>query len=223
MAKILVVDDDAEFAKTVSKWLELERHDVVAVHEPNDALEKLRLFQFDLLLVDWNMPQMTGIELCRRYRALGGPAKIMMLTCMDRSENKVSGLEAGADDYLSKPFDMNEMLARVRALLRRPNSYQPEVLKVGNITVNTTSHVVDKDGAEIHLKPQEFCVLEFFLRNPGKVFSPEMFIYQLWGAADVSNDSVYTCIKGIRQKLDDSQVIKTVHGLGYRHDPPAAG
>lgn len=225
MAKILVVDDDVEFAKSVKKWLDFDEHSVDVVHNATDALSNLRGLDYDVLLLDWNLPDMTGLELCKTYRASGGSAAVMMLTAFSAIDSKVQGLDSGADDYLTKPFETKEMLARVRSLLRRPGSYAGAVLKAGDVVLNAKSRIVTKAGVEIPLKRLEFAVLEFFMRHPNEVVSTDTLIKRVWNSpAEASTDSVYTCIKRLRQKLsetDNESVIKTVHGVGYRFDPPA--
>jgi DNA-binding response OmpR family regulator len=222
MAKILLVDDDVPFADSIKEWLEFDHHKVDAVHTPAEALRFIAAFDYDVLLLDWQLPEMTGLDLCRRYRSGNGNAFVIMLTGMSSVDNKVEGLEAGADDYLAKPFDLRELASRVRALTRRPAQYDGDVLQSGDLKLDTRSRVVTKSGGELQLKPLEYSVLEFFLKHQGQVISPEALLKRVWdSSAEASIDSVYTCINRLRKKLNDTDkeaVIKTVHGVGYRLD-----
>lgn len=224
MARILIVDDDIQFAESLKDWLGTERHSVNVAYTAADGLANLESSEYDVLLLDWNLPDSTGVELCRKYRSGGGDAAVMMLTVMGATDSKVQALDAGADDYMCKPFDFQEMLARVRALRRRSGNFSRPVLQAGGIVLDTNSHTVTVSGQEIHLQPLEFAMLEFFMRNPNKVVSQEALLRRLWSSPeDSSTDAVYTCIRKLRQKLNESDkeaVIKTVHGVGYRFAPP---
>lgn len=222
MAKILVVDDDVLFASSIKEWLEFDHHKVDMSNDPEEALQFIKSFDYDVLLLDWQLPGISGIELCRRYRAAQGSAYVIMLTGMNTVDNKVEGLEAGADDYLAKPFAVKELISRVKALLRRPPRYGGQILKAGDLHLDTNSRVVTRSGVEIHLKPLEYAVLEFFMKHPNQVIAPDALLKRVWdSSAEASTDAVYTCINRLRKKLNDSDkeaVIKTVHGVGYRFD-----
>jgi DNA-binding response OmpR family regulator len=222
MAKVLLVDDDVMFAESIREWLTFEHHKIDVVHTGADAIRFIDGFEYDVLLLDWQLPDMTGIDICKRYRSKEGTAYIIMLTGMTKVDNKVEGLESGADDYLPKPVDVKELSSRIRALMRRPSKFTGNVLNAGEIQLDTRSRVVTKSGANIQLKPLEYSVLEFFMRNPNQVIAPEMLLKRVWDSAvEASTDSVYTCINRLRKKLDPNDkeaVIKTVHGVGYRLD-----
>jgi DNA-binding response OmpR family regulator len=222
MAKILVVDDHKDFADTLKDWLEAEQHHVDAVYTSKDALGYLESFEYDILLLDWNLPEMSGVQLCKQYRASGGNAYVIMCTGMTATDSKIQGLDSGADDYIAKPFEIPELVARVRALMRRPLSYRGNVRQVGDLKIDTKSRVVTNGGAELDLKPLEFSVLEYFMQHPRQVISPETLLKRVWDSdSSASIDSVYTCINRLRKKLNDADkeaVIKTVRGYGYKLD-----
>jgi DNA-binding response OmpR family regulator len=225
MSKILIVDDDVPFATTLKEWLEFDHHKVDVAYDPEDGHAFMSAYTYDFLLLDWQLPGMTGVDMCRKYRQNNGQAYVLMLTGMSTVENKVEGLEAGADDYLAKPFDMKELAARIKALERRPARYGGDVLQAGDLTLDTSSRIVTRQGAQLQLKPLEYSVLEFFMKHPKQVVSPDALLKRVWDSStEASTDSVYTCINRLRKKLNDGDkeaVIKTVHGVGYRFDPGA--
>ena len=223
MAKILIVDDDVSFAQTVKQRLTIERHEIDIVHNPNDAFSYLAATVYDVILLDWQLPGMSGVDFLKKYRADAGLSYVIMLTVLSNTDNKVVGLSAGADDYLPKPFDMKELIARLNALLRRPVNYRGKVLSAGELSLDPRSRTVTRSGTEIRLKPLEFSVLEFFMQNPRQVIPPEPLLKHAWDSSEAkSTDSVYTCINRLRKKLNESgedAIIKTIHGVGYRFDP----
>ncbi|MBX9721061.1 MAG: response regulator transcription factor, partial [Candidatus Obscuribacterales bacterium] len=181
----------------------------------------IKAFDYDLLILDRQIPGVSGLDICKYYRTRSKNA-VLMLTGMSDVSSRVEGLNAGADDYLTKPFHMEELLARVRALLRRGADVKSDQLKSGDLTVDLRSRIVKKGGKTISLTPREYEVLEFFLKNQNEVVSPEMLLKRVWSSdADVSVQSVYACINRLRKNLDANDkeaVIKTVHGVGYRVD-----
>lgn len=219
MPKLLVADDDAVLVSNMASWLIDEGYLVDKAISAKETIEFIRAFEYDMLLLDWEFPDGAGISIVENYRKNGGLVPIIMLTGRSSLEDKERGLDAGADDYLTKPFHMKEVSARVRALLRRPPLVSTGELKAGTLVLNPVARRVTLDGAEIKLQPMEFSVLEFFMRNPGKVFSPEKIIERVWETTtDVSLHAVYTCIKRLRKKLDrpgSVSVFRTVPGSGY--------
>lgn len=226
MAKILVVEDDPLIADAVTDALRADSHLVDIASDGKMALGFLEATEFDVVLLDWQLPEMTGIEICRRHRAGGGQTPIIMLTAMNRVEDKVEGLDCGADDYLTKPFDVRELRARIKALIRRPVTYSGEVITAGAISIDTKTRTVSKNGEEVHFQPHEYLVLEYLMKHSNEVVSVETLLAKVWSTdSDVSMDAVYTCVKRIRKKIDSSRkdsIIRTVHGIGYRLVPPAA-
>jgi DNA-binding response OmpR family regulator len=222
MAKILLVEDNEDLATIVADSLIAQKHLVEMVHTGSAGQEQLRFYQFDLVVLDWDLPQMSGIEICREYRDRGGKTPILMLTGKGTTDQKEQGLDAGADDYLTKPFDVKELLARVRALLRRPVGYSGTTLKAGSIELDPVLFKVTRDGEEVRLLPKEFALLEFFMRHKGQVFNAEAVLNRVWSSeSDATSESFRTCLKRLRQKIDkdgQSSIITTVHGLGYKID-----
>ncbi len=223
MAKILVVEDDLDLCEMTVEWLGFEHHTVEAVHNGRQGYEHLQSYAYDLVILDWDLPEMAGIEICSKYRLSGGSTPIIMLTGKGAIKEKETGLDAGADDYLTKPFHMKELSARIRALLRRPQALTTNVLKAGDISLEPSTYHVTKGGIEIGLLPKEFAMLEFLMRHPGQVFSAEALLDRVWKAdSDASPDAIRTCLKRLRKKIDGADgtsVIRTVHGVGYKLEP----
>lgn len=220
MAKILVVEDDLSVASAIEEFLCAEQHTVDKVHDGQDAVERLEVFHYDVLILDWNLPRLTGIEVCKHVRAQGKSTLVIMLTGKTDIDDRLTGLDTGADDYMTKPFHASELAARVRALLRRPSKIQEDVLHRGDLEVNTKTRRVTKGGAEINLQPMEYKLLEFFMRQPDRLFSSEALLRRCWSdEADISLDAIYTCIRRLRKKLDTNDgtpsIIRTVHSVGY--------
>jgi OmpR-family two-component system manganese-sensing response regulator len=220
MAKILVVEDDADLADRVRAWLEAERHMAEVAPDGNVAMEHLGAFTYDVIILDWELPGLTGPEVCRKFRAQGGATPIIMLTGKDKVSDKEVGLDAGADDYLTKPFHVKELSARIRALMRRPSAVMGATLKIADLELDPTAHKLTKDGKDVDLLPKEFALLEFFMRHPNQLFSPEALLDRVWHSDSESTiETVYTYIKRLRAKIDTDKknsLIKTVYGLGYR-------
>ena len=219
MAKILLVDDDVSLCDVVEQALKEEQHVVETVYSGNEALDRLRLYFYDAVILDWSLPEKNGLEICKSYRARGGNTRILMLTGKTEINDKEAGLDAGADDYLTKPFSMRELAARIRALLRRPVEVGSPVVKLGFIEVDSGARKVRKDGVEIVITPKEFTLLEFLVRHPNQVFSSEALIERLWSnESDTSPDILCVYVTRLRKKLERDghpSVIRTVYGEGY--------
>ncbi|MEI9914218.1 MAG: response regulator transcription factor [Candidatus Saccharibacteria bacterium] len=166
------------------------------------------------------LPELSGIEVCRTYRSRGGTAPVLILTAKKSLLSKEIGLDSGADDYLTKPFHLRELSARIRALLRRPPTAPAIVLKVANITLDPRKLTITQDDNLIHLLPKEFALLQVLMRNVGKTMTTESLLDQLWGTdTNVSSDTLRSNIKTLRRKIDIASkpsLITTVHGVGYR-------
>jgi DNA-binding response OmpR family regulator len=221
MAKILLVEDDTDLSGRVQEWLSFEQHAVEAVFDGLEAGQRLRIYSYEVVILDWDLPKCTGIEVCKEFRSRGGSTPILMLTGKGSINEKETGLDAGADDYLTKPFHLKELSARIRALLRRPvASYTGATLKAGPLELDPSTRRVTKSGDELTLLPKEYALLEFFLRHPNEVFSPDALLNRVWNSeSDASTDTIYTYIKMLRKKITPeapSSMIKTVHGVGYR-------
>jgi len=223
MAKILLVEDDRELVEIVSDWLEGELHSVEHVYNGIDALERLKFYSYDLIVLDLGLPRLNGVDVCKHFRASGGILPVLMLTGKTELEQKEEGLDAGGDDYLCKPFHPRELSARIRALLRRPGPALPPLLKVGKIELQPGSLKVTKNGKELILLPKEYALLEFFMRNPGCVFNSEALLDRVWSSdSDCSPDTVKVHINRLRNKIDDAgsqSMIRTVFRQGYRLEP----
>ncbi len=221
MSKILVVDDEIEIAEQVRRSLTREQHTVEVVHDGQAAVDYLRVAQYDLLVLDWMMPKMTGLEVCKWQRSRGDKTPILMLTARGDIDDKEKGLDSGADDYLTKPFHLRELVARVRALLRRGVSPTNE-LRAGDLLLDPVARRLYRGLTEVHLEPKEFNLLEFLMRHPNQAFKAEALVARVWETdSEVSPDAIRVYIRGLRKKIDiDGQqsVISTVHGAGYRLD-----
>lgn len=222
MSKVLVVEDEADLSSQIKLTLTREHYTVEIVDNGQAALDMLRVYQYDVIVLDWMLPGMNGVELMRKFREKGGKTPILMLTARSSIDDRAEGLDAGADDYLPKPFHAKELTARLRALIRRASQATTTVLTVGNIILDPVARKVEKNGQEIKLEPKEFNLLEFLMRNTNIVFSAEALIDRVWESDSlVSTDAIRTYIKGIRKKVDDdgsTSMIATVHGVGYRLD-----
>ncbi len=220
MAKILVVEDDLTVCTIIEDWLTHQHHTVEVSHNGLEADHYLKSYQYDVIVLDWGLPDLSGVEVCKRYKSSGGRAPVLMLTGKHDIEDKEEGFNAGADDYLTKPFDIKELSARIRALLRRPTNVYDNVLSIRNISVDPNNHIVTKDGEVIKLTPKEFAVLEFFMRNPNKVFKADALLDHVWNSeAGSGPETVRTCIKRLRRQIDtqgQSSIIENVHGVGYK-------
>lgn len=220
MAKILVVEDDKYLATILGDSLAMQKHLVETAYTGTDGREKLLFYTFDLVILDWDLPKISGIEICTEFRSRGGKTPVLMLTGKDKISEKETGLDAGADDYLTKPFDLNELAARVRALLRRPSGYSGTTLRSGNVEIDPALIKVTRDGEEVRLLPKEYALLEFLMRHKGQVFNTEAILNRVWSSeSDATSESFRTCLKRLRQKIDvpgQPSIITTVHGLGYK-------
>lgn len=223
--KILVVEDDQRTASMVSQVLRSHNYIVDAIAESQTALQLVRTFAYDLIILDIILPGLDGISLCRQLRAGGYQMPVLLLTVKDSSTDKVMGLDAGADDYMVKPFDVSELIARVRALLRRGSNILAPVLTWGKLQLDTSSSKVIYEGRLLRLTATEYRLLQLFLRNPQRIFSRSMILDRLWSIAEYpGEDAVTTHIKKLRQKLKaagmTADLIETIYGLGYRLLPP---
>jgi DNA-binding response OmpR family regulator len=221
MVKILVVEDEVDLAASLHDWLVLEGHRVEVANDGQQAIDVLAVNDFDVIILDLMLPKVDGIELCKSYRTKGGGARILMLTAKSSVAEKELGLDNGADDYLSKPYDLKEVSARIRALMRRSLSVVGSAIVVADLQLDPHAHTVSRGNVELNLLPQEFALLEFFMRNPNRIFSAETLIKRVWHG-NSSVDTVRTHIKTLRKKVDLPnlpQTIRTIHGVGYSLTP----
>jgi DNA-binding response OmpR family regulator len=222
LAHILVVDDDRDLVMIIEEVLLREQHSFEVCYNGIDGYKQLQQGNYDVVLLDWDMPGMSGIEVCRKYRASGGQTPVLMLTAKNKVDEKEFGLDAGSDDYLGKPFATRELAARIRALIRRQNKGFQKSLTLGSIEMDTNSRKVYKNGREVILTQKEYALLEFLMLRPGEMISQDAILQRIWGFdSDVSNVTLRTVVSRIRQKLDDSDdeqksIIEATRRVGYR-------
>ena len=223
MASVLVVEDDARVRDFLVRGLRAEGHEVSAVGAAQDGLDLALAEPFDVLLLDIMLPGFSGLDLCRRLRAKGAVTPILMLTALDAVEDKVDGLRGGADDYLTKPFDFDELLARIEALTRRGRQFDTRAgaaITAGSLTIDREAMTASDAGRPLDLTGKEFELLECLMSAPGKVFSRARILNKVWGySADPLTNVVDVYIRRLRAKLDREGVesrIQTVRGYGYK-------
>jgi len=225
--RVLVVEDEERIAQFLKKGLTEKGYAVDAVGDSDSALERLEKTPFDLLILDLLLPgSRDGLELCREIRARGIRSKILMLTARDSVENKIEGLDSGADDYLVKPFSFRELLARLRALTRRTEVEEPGPLTFGEISYDPESREVLRGGEVIRLTAREGALFELLLRRRGKVVPRSEIQARIWeDSFDLSTNIIDVYINALRKKIDSGErdkIIQTVRGVGYRVRGPAA-
>lgn len=217
--KILVVEDDRTVGQYVQRGLEEQRCNVDLVGDGTDALERASQSIYDVIVLDLRLPGLSGVEVLRTLRDRGIETPVLVLTAQDAVESKVQALRTGADDYVTKPFAFEELLARVEALSRRPKEIQSPVIEVGDLAVDTGRHEVRRGGAVIELTPKEYTVLEYLARNAGRVMSRTLITEYAWDYHfDPGTNIVDVVINRLRKKLDHGhgpRLIHTVRGVGY--------
>jgi DNA-binding response OmpR family regulator len=219
--RILLIDDDEQLMEILAQKL-IEQHYAVDIANTGEmGWEFIALFNFDLVVLDWMLPDVDGVQVCKQIRAKGYTMPIMLLTARDRYTDKVVGLDAGADDYVVKPFNFKELTARIRALLRREINASSPILQWQDLSLDPKTYEVKYQNQLLPLTPKEYALMELFMRHPKQVFSPSAIIDNLWAGEDPpGEEAVRTHIKGLRQKLKTAgmpkDTIKTVYGIGYR-------
>lgn len=213
---ILVIEDQEKLAKNMKEFLETETFVVTVCNDGREGFEKAMTQDFDAIILDINLPGMDGYVICSMLRENRKNMPILMLTARAKQEEIIRGLNMGSDDYLTKPFDLNELLARIRALLRRKSQEKQPLLSVGNIEMDTNTRMVKKDGQRVNLSPKEYALLEFLMRSKGTVQDRPQIIEHVWGGRDdlLFSQTVDVHVAYIRRKLG-KQVIETVPGKGY--------
>ncbi|MBD1843268.1 response regulator transcription factor [Cyanobacteria bacterium FACHB-63] len=217
---ILLVEDDPLQLEPLQAALEKAGHIVDAIAEAMTARSLMLDRPYDLLILDWMLPQTSGIELCRRFRQAGKTAPVLMLTAKDTTIDKVTGLDAGADDYLVKPVDVMELLARVRALRRRSPLWQGDTLSLGNLQLHLDTLTLERQQTTVQLSGREFQLMEYFMRHPRQVVTHDQVEQALWGwGSQPESNAVTTLVRRLRQRLDAvgaKNWLETVYGVGYR-------
>ena len=219
--RILIVEDDDRIADPLAEDLGNQRYVVEIASDGIQGWEYAQAVTYDLILLDLMLPLLDGISLCQRLRAANYAGFVLMLTARDTTTDKVIGLNAGADDYLVKPFELEELEARIRALLRRPSELRPLVLKQGKLALDPACHTVTYAGSLMDLTPTEYSILEYLLQNSSQVFTRAMLLNRLWELDRASGENtVKTHITNLRRKLKavgcQENLIETVYGIGYR-------
>ena len=219
---LLLAEDDQRLGQLVSHLLKKkEGHRVDWVTNGEDAYEYAKDVTYDVIILDWMMPKMDGLEVCRQLRKDGYEGAIVMLTAKDAVQDRVQGLDVGADDYVVKPFEIEELQARIRALGRRSFvPLQQEVITLPGIELKRNDLVVSRDGVEVQLTPREFQLLDLLLQNRGQVLPRELILDRVWGYdSDVTKNAIDATVKLLRKKIDppgSETLIKSVRGVGYK-------
>ena len=216
--RVLVVEDDAEIAGALRRSLRIEGYDVRLAGDGEDALEEAAVFEPDAVVLDLGLPRVDGVEVCRRLRS-EGDVPILMLTARDAVESRVEGLDSGADDYLVKPFDRQELLARLRALMRRRPPRGSAFLVAGDLRLNPDTREVTRGGRVLDLTAREFELLEYLTRNERLVISREQLLEEVWGYHPFAEtNTIDVFVSNLRRKLEsggEPRVLHTVRGTGY--------
>lgn len=221
MKKILLVEDESKITNAVARGLKYEGFEVSIASDGEEALILGKDEEFDCIVLDRMLPLKEGVEVCKELRESNIKTPIIMLTAKSGVNDKIEGLDAGADDYLAKPFSLDELLARIRALLRRPNVILNEEIKVGDLVLNTTTFEAKRNGKTIILSKKEYDLLEYLMRNANKTISKEKIINHVWDFdSDILPNTVEVYMGYLRNKIDkpfkDKKMLQTVRGFGYK-------
>jgi heavy metal response regulator len=218
--RVLVVEDEPKIAAFIQKGLQEECYAVDVAQDGDAGLDYALSVEYDLIVLDISLPKLDGLSLCRELRRIDIKTPVLMLTARDTVEDRVTGLDSGADDYLVKPFSFNELLARLRALSRRPPTVQNAVLQLADLQVDTVSHTVSRGERSIDLSPKEYSLLEFLLRHTNRVVTRANIAEHVWDEAFYSESNVVDVyIRNLRRKIDDEHPVKLIHtvrGIGYK-------
>jgi DNA-binding response OmpR family regulator len=219
--QILLAEDDRKLGNLIAHMLQKEKHSVDWVQNGEDAFDYAISTNYDILILDWMMPGDSGVNVCRRLRNVGHQTPILMLTAKDTLDDRVQGLDSGADDYLVKPFEFAELFARLRALSRRAAiPLKEETITIGDLELQCNSHSLYRNGEEIQLTPREFQLLELLARNRGQVIPREVIYERVWGyEADVTSNTIDAFVRLLRKKIDrpgQKKLISNVRGVGYK-------
>jgi DNA-binding response OmpR family regulator len=220
--RILIIEDEHKIANAIKKGLEQETFAVDVSYDGKDGLASALVNDYDLVIMDRMLPELDGIQICQALRKKGFNLPILMLTAKDKIRDRVEGLNAGADDYLIKPFAFQELIARIRALLRRPSNLMSNILKVSDLTLDNANFEVKRGDTAINLSNKEFSLLEYLMRNPGRILTKDNIISHIWDYdADILPNTVEVYIGYLRNKIDKpfegkKPLIKTIRGFGYK-------
>jgi DNA-binding response OmpR family regulator len=224
--RVLVIEDDRKAARLLAKGLQEEGFVVDVAPTGEDGEEKATIHDYDVIVLDWLLPGKDGLAVCQALRAAGASTPILMLTARDTVADRVSGLSTGADDYLTKPFAFAELLARIKALLRRSRVARPAVRRVADLALDPATRRVTRGGVPVTLTPKEYAILEVLMRTTGEVVSRTRLAERVWDEApEVLDNLVDVHVSHLRKKIDDGAsvpLIHTVRGVGYRLGPAEA-
>lgn len=220
--RILIVEDDKKVAGFLRRGLKEEQYAVDVCYDGDEALFQSQVNQYDLIILDVMLPKKNGFAVCKQIREEGNLTPILMLTARDQLEDKVKGLQEGADDYLTKPFAFEELLARIKALLRRTQDYKTKTLNVGDLELDPVSRKVTRQGKPLSLTGKEYALLEYLMRNKGRTITQSMIIDHVWDMNfDGLSNVVNVYINHLREKIDKGfpkKYIHTIRGVGYQID-----
>jgi len=219
MSKFLLIDDDLDLGHRLKDWFAAKSITLEVAVNGADGLQLLSAYQYDLILLDWQLPDTTGLEICKKYRRDGGETHIIFLTGEGSIDNKEDGLMAGGDDYIVKPFDIRELYARVHSVLRRNLDTIPEKLEIQGVVLDAQARCIQVDAATIALTPRECAVLEYLMRHANRPYTAQRLLAAIWPSdAEVSEGTVRTCVLNLRKKLagaGKTDLIKQVVNSGY--------
>ena len=216
--KLLIIEDEKQVADNLKEGLEQHNYTVDIAYNGREGQQLALEYEYDIIILDLMLPDTTGEDLCRKLRDEGNKSFILMLTAKKQLDNIITGLDCGADDYLTKPFEFSELLARIRALLRRSTEHKSNILSVSDITLDAEKEEVMAGCVEVLLTRKEYMILEYLLRNKGQLISRNQLLEHAWDRnVDIFTNVVDTHIKNLRKKLGKSgSIIKTIYGSGYR-------
>ncbi|MDD4382972.1 MAG: response regulator transcription factor [Candidatus Shapirobacteria bacterium] len=218
--KILIVEDEHLIANALKKGLEQEHYTADLAFDGEKGFDLASSGDYDLILLDLMLPKMNGFEVCNQLRQQQIHTPILMLTAKGQVEDKIKGLNNGADDYLTKPFAFEELLARIRALTRRPQKSASEIITIGDLSLNLSTYEVIRQGKQINLSSKEYSLLECLMRHANKILNKDQLIQHVWSyESDILPNTVEVYIRNLRQKIDQpfkTKLIKTIRGFGYK-------
>lgn len=222
--RILVVEDNHRLNDSLKMNLVHEGYSVDVAYDGQEGQDLAELTPYDLIILDILLPKKDGLEVCRELRRRRIPTPILLLTARDSIDDRVQGLDCGADDYLVKPFAMRELLARLRALQRRPLPYTSGQLETGDLLLDPVTHRVEREGRPIDLTPREFALLEYLMHHPNQVITREMIEQHIWNdELEYESNVIDVYVRRLRRKIDDpfaTRLLTTIRGVGYRLTPP---
>ena len=217
--RLLIAEDELDLAEALTVFFQKNHFSVDVVNDGADAYEYASFGEYDAIILDVMMPKMNGIDVLRRLRAEGIKTPVMMLTAKGMKDDRITGFNAGADDYLPKPFEPDELICRVRAMLRRSDNYRPSALEFGNVTLDPSTGLLACSGRSVRLSGREYQVMELFMRSPNVVFSADKIMERVWGwDSDAEINVIWVHISNLRKKLrsiGSKITIRAVRGLGY--------